>query len=161
DSGRRRARRGPRLAPFQTAFKYSWTNWTAIAPSPTAEATRLTEPERTSPAADTPGRGGSSGDGARRGGAPGGAGERRAGGGAAGVGLDGGGEPVGPGDGADEAEEGRGLQGPDRAGLAVGDLDPGELAVAGHAADLGVAQDLDVVRLLDPAGQVAGHAPVQ
>src|SRR5437016_7485864 len=37
-------------------FKYSWTNWTAIDPSPTAEATRLTEPERTSPAANTPGR---------------------------------------------------------------------------------------------------------
>lgn len=31
------------------------TNLTAIAPSPTAEATRLTEPERTSPAAKTPG----------------------------------------------------------------------------------------------------------
>src|SRR6266513_631719 len=37
-------------------FKYSCTNWTAIDPSPTAEATRLTEPERTSPAANTPGR---------------------------------------------------------------------------------------------------------
>src|SRR5882724_1643217 len=36
-------------------FKYSCTNWTAIDPSPTAEATRLTEPERTSPAANTPG----------------------------------------------------------------------------------------------------------
>src|SRR5216683_6015481 len=38
------------------SFKNSCTNWTAIAPSPTAEATRLTEPERTSPAAKTPGR---------------------------------------------------------------------------------------------------------
>src|SRR5438105_10970201 len=37
-------------------FKSSCTNWTAIDPSPTAEATRLTEPERTSPAANTPGR---------------------------------------------------------------------------------------------------------
>src|SRR4030095_8331927 len=37
-------------------LKYSCTNWTAIEPSPTAEATRLIEPERTSPAANTPGR---------------------------------------------------------------------------------------------------------
>ena len=36
---------------------------TAIAPSPTAEATRLIEPERTSPAANTPGRLVSSGSG--------------------------------------------------------------------------------------------------
>src|SRR5438046_829180 len=40
---------------FHISFKYSWTSWTAIAPSPTAEATRLTEPARTSPAANTPG----------------------------------------------------------------------------------------------------------
>lgn len=39
-----------------TSFRYSWTNCTAIAPSPTAEATRLTDPDRTSPAAKTPGR---------------------------------------------------------------------------------------------------------
>ena len=32
------------------------TKWMAIAPSPTAEATRFTEPLRTSPAAKTPGR---------------------------------------------------------------------------------------------------------
>ena len=36
--------------------KYSWIWRIAIAPSPTAEATRLTEPLRTSPAANTPGR---------------------------------------------------------------------------------------------------------
>src|SRR5437899_12713986 len=47
-------------------FKYSCTNWTAIDPSPTAEATRLTEPERTSPAANTPGRLVSSRNGCRR-----------------------------------------------------------------------------------------------
>src|ERR1700754_768366 len=35
--------------------KYSWIWRTAIDPSPTAEATRLTEPLRTSPAANTPG----------------------------------------------------------------------------------------------------------
>src|SRR5206468_116705 len=32
----------------------AWTNWTAIAPSPTAVAQRLVDPERTSPAANTP-----------------------------------------------------------------------------------------------------------
>jgi hypothetical protein len=32
-----------------------WTNWTAIDPSPTAAAQRLTDPERTSPAAKMPG----------------------------------------------------------------------------------------------------------
>src|SRR5258707_4797860 len=35
--------------------RWAWTNCTAIAPSPTAVAQRLVEPERTSPAADTPG----------------------------------------------------------------------------------------------------------
>ena len=35
--------------------KYSWIWRIAIDPSPTAEATRLTEPLRTSPAANTPG----------------------------------------------------------------------------------------------------------
>src|SRR3954447_22881796 len=38
------------------SLRYSCTNWTAIAPSPTGEATRLTDPERTSPAANTPRR---------------------------------------------------------------------------------------------------------
>ncbi len=38
-----------------------WTSSTAIAPSPTAAATRLVEPRRTSPAANTPGRDVSSG----------------------------------------------------------------------------------------------------
>src|SRR4029453_4197773 len=33
----------------------SWTNWTAIDPSPTAAAQRLLDPERTSPAAKMPG----------------------------------------------------------------------------------------------------------
>src|SRR6267154_4386272 len=35
--------------------RWAWTNWTAIAPSPTAVAQRLVDPERTSPAANTPG----------------------------------------------------------------------------------------------------------
>ncbi|MDQ3062226.1 MAG: hypothetical protein M3R14_05100 [Acidobacteriota bacterium] len=38
------------------SLRYSWTNCTAIEPSPTAEATRLTESLRTSPAAKTPAR---------------------------------------------------------------------------------------------------------
>ena len=33
-----------------------WTNWTAIEPSPTAEATRLTLSARISPTAKSPGR---------------------------------------------------------------------------------------------------------
>src|SRR5215207_1733838 len=41
--------------PFCSPARYWWTSLTAIAPSPTAEAQRLIEPERTSPAANTPG----------------------------------------------------------------------------------------------------------
>ncbi len=36
--------------------RYWWTNWTAIEPSPTALAIRLTDRWRTSPTANTPGR---------------------------------------------------------------------------------------------------------
>ena len=46
----------PLPPPPDISFKYWCTNATAIAPSPTAEATRLMEPERMSPAASTPGR---------------------------------------------------------------------------------------------------------
>ena len=35
--------------------KYSWTSWIAVAPSPTADATRLTERQRATPTANTPG----------------------------------------------------------------------------------------------------------
>ena len=52
------------------SLRYSWTSWTAMAPSPTAEATRLTEPWRTSPAAKTPGRLVSSSSGGRSSGQP-------------------------------------------------------------------------------------------
>src|ERR1700674_948692 len=38
-----------------SSFRYSCTNCTVMEPSPTADATRLTEPDRTSPAANTPG----------------------------------------------------------------------------------------------------------
>src|SRR6185437_14507557 len=41
--------------PAGWAERCSWTNWTAIEPSPTAAAQRLVEPERTSPAAKIPG----------------------------------------------------------------------------------------------------------
>jgi hypothetical protein len=52
-------RRSPALA------RYWWTNLTAMDPSPTAEATRLIEPLRASPAANTPGRLASKGYGSR------------------------------------------------------------------------------------------------
>jgi hypothetical protein len=45
--------------------RYWCTSWTAIAPSPTAEATRFTDREQTSPAANTPGRLVSRGKGSR------------------------------------------------------------------------------------------------
>src|SRR5712692_7153317 len=35
--------------------RYWWMNWTAIEPSPTADATRFTERQRTSPATKMPG----------------------------------------------------------------------------------------------------------
>ena len=37
------------------SLRYSWMSCTAIDPVPTADATRLMEPWRTSPAANTPG----------------------------------------------------------------------------------------------------------
>ena len=52
---RRRKLTGFDSDPAYISLRYSWTNWTDIAPSPTAEATRFTDPERTSPAANTPG----------------------------------------------------------------------------------------------------------
>ena len=54
-SGRMGLRLGGRGGDY-ICLRYSCTNWTAMAPSPTAEATRFTDPERTSPAAKTPGR---------------------------------------------------------------------------------------------------------
>ena len=50
----------------QRASRTSWTNCTTMDPSPTAAATRLADPERTSPAANTPGRLVSSKNGVRR-----------------------------------------------------------------------------------------------
>jgi hypothetical protein len=43
------------LCADHSACKYSCISWIAVAPSPTADATRLTERWRTSPAANTPG----------------------------------------------------------------------------------------------------------
>ena len=54
-------KQGPQLVrrqPFgfgHRCSRYVWRSWIAIAPSPTAEATRLIELARTSPAANTPG----------------------------------------------------------------------------------------------------------
>src|SRR5215207_2386052 len=90
--------------------RYSWTSRMAVAPSPTAAATRLTEPWRMSPAANTPGRLVSSSSGGRFGGQSGGwfavaehatAGQQES----AVVPLDGGGQPVGVGFGADQDEQ--------------------------------------------------------
>src|SRR3954468_1502351 len=50
--------------------RYRWASVTAIAPSPTAEATRLTESARASPATNTPGTLASSGHGSRSSGQP-------------------------------------------------------------------------------------------
>jgi hypothetical protein len=55
----------PRTSRTLTSARCWWTNFTAIDPSPTAEDTRLIEPLRTSPAANTPGRFVSKGYGSR------------------------------------------------------------------------------------------------
>ena len=52
-------------APMQFVARYSCTDRTALEPSPTAAATRLSEPWRTSPTANTPGSDVSNGSGAR------------------------------------------------------------------------------------------------
>jgi hypothetical protein len=43
------------LAAASRSAKYLWTNWMAMEPAPTADATRVTDPWRTSPTANTPG----------------------------------------------------------------------------------------------------------
>src|SRR5215212_943744 len=53
---RRPAKTGPHDSVQVLAwFRYLWTICMAMEPSPTAEATRLTDPHLTSPAANTPG----------------------------------------------------------------------------------------------------------
>jgi hypothetical protein len=53
---RARCNGGRQLMFVEDAARCAWICWTAIAPSPTAEATRFTEPWRTSPTANTLGR---------------------------------------------------------------------------------------------------------
>ena len=118
----------------------------AMAPSPTAEATRLVEPLRTSPTANMPGRLVSSSDrGVRV--RPGAVGRPASGPvrtkprssratSAA--------EPAGAGRGADEDEQRPGRDACALAGLAVGDDDGLQRLVAEQLAHLGVQQDLDV-----------------
>jgi hypothetical protein len=55
---------------FESSARRRCASWTAMLPLPTAEATRLTEPWRTSPAAKTPGRLVSSSIGGRSSGQP-------------------------------------------------------------------------------------------
>ena len=78
-----------------------------------------------------------------------------------GVSLDLRGQPVGARHRADEAEHRRRFYRAHLARLVVDNLDGGKVAVAAHAPDHRVAEQLDVGRLLDPPGQVAGHALVQ
>ena len=140
------------------------TKLTAIDPSPTADATRFTEPLRTSPAANTPGRLVSSRNGARPGRPPalgvGGA-RRQLGSGqheALAVQLHAAAEPGGVGVGADEEEE--------RAGL---DALRARRAVAGPAPRPGGRSPrgrstahprwiVDVLQALDPVHQIPRHA---
>ena len=143
-------------------FRYSWTNCTAIAPSPTAEATLLTEPDRTSPAAKTPGRLASSRNGGRSRRPEGRLGEGRPGQDEPlGVALDLRRQPVGPRLGSDEAEQRRRPQRPDLPRLLVDKLDLAEVSLARRPVNLGVAEHLDPGMFLDPPGQVGGHILVE
>ena len=119
--------------------------------SPTAEATRLIEPLRTSPAAKTPGMvvcSGSRPEAGRVGGGRVAAGEDEAGA----VEGEGAVQPLGPRVGADEHEQGAGVQ-----VAAVGNDQAVQLTVAVQRGDLGAGQDLDVRVAADLVGQVARH----
>jgi hypothetical protein len=131
------------------------------APSPTAEATRLTDPWRTSPAANTPGQaglerqrpwvGGPAGDGA--------AWQVRAGEDESlPVAGDGFAEPVGPRLGADEDEQGVRGDGPPRPGGGVLQDQRFEMAGAGAVGHLHAVADVDVRGGADLADEVVGHA---
>src|SRR5215813_5213137 len=103
------------------------------APSPTAEATRLTDPRRTSPAANTPGRLVSSGSGQRAGCQRGPL-----------VPGDGLAEPLGARPGADEDEQGVGGDGAPRPGGGVLQYQRLQVAGAGAAGHLHAVADVDV-----------------
>ena len=129
-------------------------------PSPTAAAQRLTEPERTSPAAKIPGMLVSSGPGARlllcqaeR------VGNRRASlDETLRVALDLWRQPVGAGFRTDHGKHGRCLNGSAFARLSILDLDRLQHFPAAHRADLSMVKDLNVFFRLDPAREVTRHA---
>ena len=133
-----------------------WTPATAMPPSPTAAAQRLTEPERTSPAAKIPGRLVSSGRGLTFALFPG----RRVGHGGAGldesflIALDLGRQPLGARIGADHGKNRGRPNDPPFAVLGVFQLDFFEHFVPGHLANLGVGKNLDVLLRLDPARKI-------
>ena len=124
-----------------------WSNWIAIEPSPTADATRLTEPWRTSPAANTPGmlvsrRNGRAVERPDRRRRQVGAGEDEA----LLVPLDLGGQPLGVRAGADHEEQRVGRRRSRSCAVgAVAQHEVLEPAVAAAADDLGAEPHLDVV----------------
>ena len=140
---------------------WACTNVTDIDPSPTADATRFTEPLRTSPAANTPGRLVSSRNGARPASLPAlelaGLGRERAAGEheAPLVQLDAAAEPVGVRIGADEEEEGAGWE--HLLLAAVPRVHRPQVAVAVERGDAHPQVDRHVLQLLDPVHQVARH----
>ena len=129
--------------------RYACTPVTARAPSPTAAATRWTDPARTSPAAKTPGRLVSSGRPApglaRDDVAPVVSGDLVR-------------EPRRVGHGADEDDERGGVDRLDLARPRVQELEPLEPALAVGAGDLGRVADDHVRRVADRVDQVLGHA---
>src|SRR5215469_16043720 len=71
------------------------------------------------------------------------------------------GQPLRARDGADEAEEGRALEGTPLTRFLALELHPPEGAVAGEAFHLRLEQDLDGGGLLDPRYEIRGHVLVQ
>ena len=140
-----------------------WTSRTAIEPSPTAEATRLTEPEWTSPTAKIPGRlvsrknGRSSPCAVEVLALDVAAGEQKA----VLVHRDVAAQPVGVGIGADEHEQRLGLELAALAGARVGDDDRLERGLALELDDLGVGHQLDLGAVLELVDQVARHRLAQ
>ena len=136
----------------------SWTSRTAIDPSPTAEATRLTEPLRASPTAKTPGAARLERQAGPAGAAVGSVGDVGAGEDEAGaIQLDRPPQPFGAGVGADEDEEPARVEAAVGAVAAVDHGQPVELAVAVQLDDLGLREQLDAVVARDLVDQVAGH----
>ena len=141
---------------------YSWTERTAAEPSPTAVATRLLEPLRTSPAAKMPGIDVSKGSGARAANASvrdDAAGKRPVGEDEAlVVELERALEPRRGGVGADEAEEPGALDGAAFAGRGVLDGHGLEVVTAGERAHLGGDEERDPWVGVDALDEVVRHA---